>query len=98
MKVKNNAWLAVITPAGISRCAVLGLIRSYRLSIYLLNAIAALREVTIEANTSNSFRNISCCENGLVMASPSKKCMSFNPRKKPIKANGNAKMVWENFT
>jgi hypothetical protein len=75
----TSAELAFILPFGISRISeVLGFAVSISLSIYLLKAIAAERAKTIQRNTKTKiFQLISL----------------FEAKKKPIKANGIAKMV-----
>lgn len=76
---KTSAELAFILPFGISRISeVLGFAVSISLSIYLLKAIAAERAETIQRNTKTKiFQLISLLE----------------AKKKPINANGIAKMV-----
>lgn len=53
---KRSALDAAISPAGISRSAVLGFRASKFLSRYLLNAMAALRAVTIHTITRRNNR------------------------------------------
>ena len=82
---KSSALFALMMPAGISLEIVRGFCSSISLSMYLLNAIAALRAKTIQSKTSkNSFHGIVWCS-------------SVIARKKPISAKGSAKMVWLNF-
>ena len=81
-----NAFFGVIVPFGISlTSAVLGFAKSIFLSIYLLNAIAALLANTIH-NTTNTKESQLILEEFKLMA-----------KKKPIIANGRAKIVWLNF-
>lgn len=83
-KTKMSAFLAFIILDGISRTAVLGFKTSKCLSIYLLNAIAALRANTIHkmTNKNKSIRKVYC---------------NLIAKKKPINAKGKAKMVWLNL-
>jgi len=85
--VNNKACWGLITPAGISRFAVRGLISSNFLSKYRLNDIAALLAKTIHNNifTSNIQLNSEYATELL--------CNAINPKVNPIKAKGNAKMV-----
>ena len=82
----QRAALAFIVPAGISLIAVREFFLSIFLSMYRLNAMAALRAKTIQSST---FSN-KCHSNEAGV-----KCTA---KKKPISAKGIAKMVWENFT
>lgn len=93
ISTNTNAFFGVIIPAGISRIAVLGFFSSYFLSTYRLNAMAALRAVIMQMSTNknlypeNDVRFIlSAC------------IIVYKPNVKPIKANGSAKTVCENFT
>lgn len=97
---KRKADSADKMPAGISRIAVRGFNASKWRSKYRLKAMAALRAVTIQTNTSKPF----CNKTGfnkpcMVPAVPLSAILATGiARKKPIKAKGMAKMVCENFT
>ena len=81
---KSSAFFAVIVPFGISlSCAVLSFSLSISLSIYLLKAIAADRAKIIQSITYIKVSHL--------------KLDWWLAKKKPIKANGIAKMVWLNF-
>lgn len=81
-----SAAAGEICPAGISRIFVLGFFSSKERSINRLKAIAALRAVTMHASIRRNVLRLKGCE------------LFSSPRKNPIKANGNAKTVWLNFT
>ena len=83
--VNNNAFLLVIIPAGISLTAVRGFNASYFASNQRLNAMAALRAVTIQISTKTNFSSNSLIGCGAVK--------EYLPKKNPIIAKGNAKMV-----
>lgn len=91
--VNQSTDSAESIPAGISRIAVRGLRASKLRSRYLLKAIAALRAVTIHTNTNKNLKamlaDIIICKDAPFLAAP---------KKKPMQAKGNAKMVCENFT
>lgn len=78
--IKNNAFLGLIMPAGISLIAVRGFKASNFLSIYLLKAIAAFLAVAIHKMTNKN--NLSEKENPSCKASV-----------KPMQAKGNANIV-----
>ena len=80
MITKLKACLACIVPAGISLTAVLGFNLSKCLSMYRLNAMAALRANTIHNTTKTN--NLS--SNGLFV---------LRAKAKPIMAKGKAKIV-----
>ena len=92
--VNRNALLAEIIPDGISRIAVRGFLASKFLSKYRLKAIAALRAVTIQIITNKNLYPY-LKYHGLLLSNAS---LFIIPNAKPIIANGNAKIVWENFT
>lgn len=83
---KVKAEDAEIFPAGISLVTVLGFLASIFLSKYLLKAIAAFRAKTIHSITSANKSQL----NGFFEA--------VTPKKKPIKANGNANIECANNT
>lgn len=82
---KMMAEVGLMTPEGISLSTVRAFCASMRLSVYLLNAIAALRAKSMHNKTRPSKRHSKL--------SP----LSFRPRKKDNIANGNAKTVWANL-
>ena len=81
----QNAAFSDTNPAGISLTNVLGLLASISLSNHLLNAIAALLANTMQRTTKIKRRGL----NSIPVAS--------YPMKKPIMANGKAKIVWLNL-
>lgn len=89
IKTKRSALEADISPAGISRSAVLGFRASKFLSRYLLNAMAALRAVTIQTRTRRNNLNTGTDPNPL---SP---VTRHSPSVNPMMAKGSAKTVWE---
>lgn len=97
---KRSADSADKIPAGISRIAVRGLRASKCRSKYRLNAMAALRAVTIQTNTSNSFTKMACVKiPAMVPDAVPFVCLTCGMAKQnPINAKGMAKMVCENFT
>jgi hypothetical protein len=95
MITKRSTLPGAIIPLGISRIAVLGLRASKCLSRYRLNAIAALRAVTMQTSTRKkrvSRTELSGMPPSWINGAPNM------PRKNPIMANGNANKVWENLT
>src|SRR6185312_808177 len=84
--VNVNADIGLMRPDGISRCLVRGFLASTSLSRYLLNAIAELR-----ANTMHKIISTSLTQSNLWL-------VVVTAKKKPIIANGMAKMVWEKVT
>ena len=101
---KNKALFDDIIPAGISLIAVLGFFASKFLSNQRLKAIAALLAVIMQMSTSTNFNAllqktellISCLQS---IESGRLYCLYWKiPIKKPINANGMAKMVCENLT
>lgn len=91
----HKAFCGVIMPAGISRIEVRGFNSSYFLSMYRLNAMAALRAVIIHIITNKNFQ-AKTLYNIDFEISPSD--IHLQPKAKPIMANGIAKIVCENFT
>lgn len=89
---KSNAFSADKIPAGISRIAVRGFLASKCRSRYLLNAMAALLAVIIQIITKINFFPISILHNECI--DPLLTGMAI---KKPIIANGIAKIVCENL-
>ena len=85
--IKNKAEFSDIIPAGISLELVLAFLPSNFLSTYLLNAIAALlaviMHISIKINLKIRFGEADSLSVLMLSA----------PRKKPIIAKGNAKMV-----
>jgi hypothetical protein len=84
--VNIKASFELILPEGISRIAVLGFCESIPLSKYLLNAIAAFLAKIMHKIINKSFSQLNSCP------------VTEMARKKPIKANGIAKIVWANNT
>jgi hypothetical protein len=93
-----------IIPEGISLIAVLGFFASKCLSRYRLNAIAALRAKTMHSTTRTNFTNRNFHQVKFVTSHPHpidllrfhcplSKFAVVKARKKPIIANGIAKMV-----
>lgn len=84
---KRSALEAAISPAGISRSAVLGFLASKFLSRYRLNAIAALRAVTIQTITRRN--------NFTTGTDPNPLCLETrqSPSVNPMMAKGRANMV-----
>ena len=83
---KRKADPAFIVPFGISLIsAVLGFAVSTSLSIYRLNAMAALQAKIMQRSTKSNLSQVNACS-GLLTA-----------KVNPISAKGRAKMVWLNF-
>jgi hypothetical protein len=84
--------------------AVLGFLASKLLSKNLLKAIAALLAVTMHTSTNSNLTNANCQVSEKDKPQPIWALSVFETslfviaRKKPIIANGSAKMVWENLT
>src|SRR5688572_10088664 len=105
----SKAFFGETTPEGISRIAVRGLSASNFASSQRLNAMAALLAKIIHNTTIKSRMRMSVlltgiselpgytlvCQPGMIEVGNANK--SLNARKKPINANGIAKMVWENL-
>ena len=85
-KTKRNADLAFMVPFGISLIsAVLGFAVSTSLSIYRLNAMAALRAKIMHRSTKSNLSQVNACS------------VLLTAKENPISAKGRAKMVWLNF-
>ena len=79
--VNINASFELILPEGISRIAVLGFCASISLSKYLLKAIAEFLAKIMHNTIRNSLSQLNSCP------------VTEMARKKPINANGIAKIV-----
>ena len=98
MTTNVSAFFAEMIPLGISRIFVRTFSLSNLLSAHRLNAMAALRAKIMQRITSrNNFQFISASFS-IPIAIGRRRVGCEAPKKKPIIANGIAKIVWLNFT